>query len=136
MSDGGLLSGGLNAQGVNVRGVIVWGGIVRGVNVQVVNVRGVIVRGVNVRPPYYNNDDYVKIDMIDLFSEYSVRIGNKISLPYNRLLRLEDTGAKTLNPIVHGVSRVALKHGGGKFTPLVKIPTTKAFDFKFGTHTH
>ena len=45
---------------------------------------------------YYNNDDYVKIDMVDLFSEYSVRIGNKISLPYNRLLRLEDTGAKTL----------------------------------------
>ena len=45
---------------------------------------------------YYNNDDYVKIDMIDLFSEYSVRIGDKISLPYNRLLRLEDTGAKTL----------------------------------------
>ena len=45
-----------------------------------------------------------------------------------------------LNPIVHGVSRVALKHGGGgggvNLHPLVKIPTTKAFDFKFGTHTH
>ena len=35
-----------------------------------------------------------------------------------------------VNAIVHGGSRVALKHG-----PLVKIPTTKAFNFKFGTHT-
>ena len=44
------------------------------------------------------------------------------------------------NPIVHGVSRVALKHGWGgggvNLPPLVKIPTTKAFNFKFGTHTH
>ena len=29
--------------------------------------------------------------MIDLFSEYSVMIGVKISLPYNRLLRLDHT---------------------------------------------
>ena len=33
-----------------------------------------------------------------------------------------------LNPIVHGGSEVALKHGWGKFTspPLAKIQTTKA----------
>ena len=45
---------------------------------------------------YYNNDDYVKIDMIDIFSEYSVRVGDKIYLPYKRLLRLDHTGATTL----------------------------------------
>ena len=52
----------------------------------------------------------------------------------------EDTGASRaldVNPIVHGRSEVALKHGG-KFTPrpphpLVKIQTTKAVDLKLGT---
>ena len=34
--------------------------------------------------------------MIDIFSEYSVRIGDKISLPYKRLLRLDHTGATNL----------------------------------------
>ena len=46
----------------------------------------------------------------------------------------------SLNPIVHGGSEIALKHGrgrgeGGKFTspPLAKIQTTKAVDLKLGT---
>ena len=45
---------------------------------------------------YYNNDDYVKIDMIDIFSEYSVMVGDRISLSYDRLVRLDHTGATTL----------------------------------------
>ena len=45
---------------------------------------------------YYNNDDYVKIDMIDIFSDYSVRVGDKIYLPYKRVLRLDHTGATNL----------------------------------------
>ena len=41
-----------------------------------------------------------------------------------------------INPIVHGGSEAALKHGGGgEFTPspLAKIQTTKAVDLKLGT---
>ena len=58
-----------------------------------------------------------------------------------KFIRLTQTNVRKqviqVNPIVHGVSRVALKHGGGvNLPPLVKISTTKAFDFKFGTHTH
>ena len=45
---------------------------------------------------YYNNNDYVNIDMIDLFSEYPIRIGDKFYLSYKKILRLNHTGAKTL----------------------------------------
>ena len=45
---------------------------------------------------YYNNIDYLKIDMIDIFSDYSVRVGDKIYLSYKTVLRLDHTGAKSL----------------------------------------
>ena len=42
-----------------------------------------------------------------------------------------------VNPIEHGSSEVALKHGVGggvgKFHPLAKIQTIKAVDLKLGT---
>ena len=43
---------------------------------------------------------------------------------------------KHLNPIVHGGSEVALKHGGVNLPPLpppAKIETTKAVNLKLGT---
>ena len=56
--------------------------------------------------PNYNNDDHVKIDMIDLFPEYSVRIGDKCSLSNKRLYRLEDTGATQILKIILCITEV------------------------------
>ena len=46
---------------------------------------------------YYNNNDYINIDMIDLFSEYPVRVGDKINLSLDKLRRLSHTSYRSLS---------------------------------------